>query len=254
VKSQRKNNNVSTHQSVQRQTMAATARALFGAPGHKCLQKMTHAIMNTGATAIFIMEGTPIENKRIATKPLTINLPNGTKIKSTHCGDITIPGLPEILTGNIVPSLSIASLIRVRVLCNAECTVTFSKKHCDIIYNYKTILQGFKDPTTDLWTIPINAKYAPPHTQDGHPAGHSPAFSTFCPLNLNTGKQSKICTPIPMQPNDIHALQSDKKGFLKGCPNISEKLILKYLNPSLATAKGHMKQPRQGIRSTTPKK
>jgi hypothetical protein len=31
--------------------------------------------MDTGATAIFIMEGTPVENKQIATKPLTINLP-----------------------------------------------------------------------------------------------------------------------------------------------------------------------------------
>ena len=33
---------------------------------------------------------------------------------------------------------------------------------------------------------------------------------------------------------------------------MTEKLILKYLNPSSATAKGHMKSPRQGIRSTTP--
>ena len=92
------------------QSMAATARALFGAPGHKCLQKMSHAIMDTGATAIFIMEGTPVANKRIATKPLTNNLPDGSKIKSTHCCDITIPGLPKIIMGHIVLSLSIASL------------------------------------------------------------------------------------------------------------------------------------------------
>jgi hypothetical protein len=42
-------------------------------------------------------------------------------------------------------------------------------------------------------------------------------------------------------------------GFLDGCPNISEKLVLKYLNPSPATAKGHMKQLQHGIQSTTPK-
>ena len=34
---------------------------------------------------------------------------------------------------------------------------------------------------------------------------------------------------------------------------MKETLILKYLNPSTATAKGHMKHPRQGIRSTRPK-
>jgi hypothetical protein len=43
------------------------------------------------------------------------------------------------------------------------------------------------------------------------------------------------------------------KGFLKGCPNISLQLVTKYLNPSLATAKGHMKRPKKGIRSTQPK-
>ena len=32
-----------------------------------------------------------------------------------------------------------------------------------------------------------------------------------------------------------------------------EMLALKYLNPSLAMAKGHMKRPRHGIRSTGPK-
>jgi hypothetical protein len=34
---------------------------------------------------------------------------------------------------------------------------------------------------------------------------------------------------------------------------MKETLVLKYLNPSTATAKGHMKRPRQGIRSTRPK-
>ncbi len=45
-------------------------------------------------------------------------------------------------------------------------------------------------------------------------------------------------------------LKAVRQGFLDGCPNLSEKLILKYLNPSPATAKGHMKRPRHGIRST----
>jgi hypothetical protein len=43
------------------------------------------------------------------------------------------------------------------------------------------------------------------------------------------------------------------RGFLKGCPDLTETLVLKYLNPSLATAKGDMKCPRLSIRSTQPK-
>jgi hypothetical protein len=42
-----------------------------------------------------------------------------------------------------------------------------------------------------------------------------------------------------------------QRGFLKGCPNLSAKGVKRYLNPSSATAKGHMKRPHQGIQSTT---
>ncbi len=43
-----------------------------------------HAIADTGATSIFIMDGVDVDNKYITTKPLTINLPDGTKVMSTH--------------------------------------------------------------------------------------------------------------------------------------------------------------------------
>jgi hypothetical protein len=48
-------------------------------------------------------------------------------------------------------------------------------------------------------------------------------------------------------------LKAVGKGFLKGCPNLREKLILKYLNPSPATTKGHMKRMQYGIKNTHPK-
>jgi hypothetical protein len=45
-------------------------------------------------------------------------------------------------------------------------------------------------------------------------------------------------------------LKAIQKGFLKGCPNLTAKGVTRYLNPSPATAKGHMKRPHQGICST----
>jgi hypothetical protein len=48
-------------------------------------------------------------------------------------------------------------------------------------------------------------------------------------------------------------LKAIRRGFLKRCPNLLETLILKYLNPSSATAKSHMKRPRHGLRSTRTK-
>jgi hypothetical protein len=101
------------------------------------------------------MEGAAVDNKRIVVSPLTIYLPDGKKIQSTHVCDINIPGLPTTLTGHIVPPLTIASLIGIRPLCNAGCKVIFDNKKCDVIFNRKVILRGFKDPSTDLWTLPI---------------------------------------------------------------------------------------------------
>jgi hypothetical protein len=76
---------------------------------------------------------------------------------STHMCDITIPGLPKVLVGHVVPKLSIASLIGIRVLCDKGCKVVFTKTKCDVWYKGKVILSGKKDPSTDLWTLPIYA-------------------------------------------------------------------------------------------------
>jgi hypothetical protein len=86
----------------------------------------THAIADTGATSIFVMAGTPMSNIRPALDPLTIHLPNGKIVHSTHICDISIPGLPMFLMGHIVPGLSMASLMSIRSLCKAECEVTFT--------------------------------------------------------------------------------------------------------------------------------
>ena len=93
----------------------------------------------------------------MASKPLTINLPDGRKVQSTHVCDINIPGLPTMLTGHVLPQLAVASLIGIRPLCNAGCLVTFDKDKCNVIFNGTVILHGFKDAATDLWTLPLTA-------------------------------------------------------------------------------------------------
>jgi hypothetical protein len=139
-----------------------TACSIFGQPLHEYLNEimiaLMHAIADTGATSIFIMDGVGVVNKRVSPKPLTINMPDSWKVKSTHICDITIPGLPTVLTGHIVPHLTIASMIGIRSLCNAGCTITFDKDKCNVVFNGKVILHGFKDLATNLWMLPINGQ------------------------------------------------------------------------------------------------
>ncbi len=83
--------------------------------------------------SIFIMEGTPVKNIWPATKQLTINLSNGSQVKSRHLCNTTIPCLPIVLTRHIVPRLSIPCLIGICALCKARCKVLFTKNYCGVI-------------------------------------------------------------------------------------------------------------------------
>jgi hypothetical protein len=223
------------------------------------------AVADTGATSIFIMDGIDVDNKRLAKKPLTVNLPDGRRIKSTHVCDVNIPHLPT-LTGHIIPELKIASLMGIRPLCKVGCKVIFDDKTCHVVYNEKVILRGYKDPATDLWTLPIPKagmlttpsqinlpRPCPsicraPHSRTEQFDGISFLHSVRTRANNVKFVHQALCNP-----KISTLLRATRRGFLKGCPHISEKLITKYLNPSPATAKGHMKRPRHGIRSTTPK-
>jgi hypothetical protein len=206
-----------------------------------------------------------VDNKRLAIKPLTVNLPDGRRIKSTHVCDVNIPHLPT-LTGHIIPELKIASLMGIHPLYKVGCKVIFDDKTCNVVYNGNVILRGYKDPATDLWTLPIpraimlttpsqNNLPRPcpsigraPHSRPEEFEGASFLHSVRTRANNVKFVHQSLCNP-----KISTLLRATRQGFLKGCPHISEKLITKYLNPSPATAKGHMKCPRHGIQKPTQK-
>ena len=169
-----------------------------------------------------------------------------------------------MLTGHVVPHLAVASLIGIRPLCNAGCIVTFDKDKCDVKYNDTVILRGYKDAATDLWTLPLTAEAmqtALPRSSpfidralhDLNPTLVHPGvnLATFTHSVRTRANGVKFAHQSLCSPRISTLLKAVRKGFLRGCPNLSEKLILKYLNPSPATTKGHMKRPRHGIRSTS---
>ena len=70
------------------------------------------ALSDSGATSHFITEGAPVLNKRIDTNPITIRLPDGATLQSTHTCNLDLPGIhPEATRAHIVPGLTHASLL-----------------------------------------------------------------------------------------------------------------------------------------------
>jgi hypothetical protein len=98
------------------------------------MTSMDDAIVDSGATQIFIMEGTPMHNKQCTTCPLKVALADGRQVMSTHVCDVNIPGLPITLTRHIIPGLSIALFFGIRVLTDVGCTVVFDKDKCDVYF------------------------------------------------------------------------------------------------------------------------
>jgi hypothetical protein len=122
-------------------------------------------------------------------------------------------------------------------------------------------------PNGRMWTTPSSVtRMVPNLPQPGPCIGCAPHPTDKTP-NIHSGINIMPFThSIQTQVNAVKfahqslcnskistLLKATRRGFLKGCPNLTKKLILKYLNSSPATAKGHMKRPRHGIKSTRPK-
>ena len=78
----------------------------------------THDFVDSGASSIFVMDGALVTNIKTALNLLKVRAAQGAKIETVHTCDVNIEGLPT-LPGHLPPELAQASLISVRVLCNA---------------------------------------------------------------------------------------------------------------------------------------
>jgi hypothetical protein len=189
----------------------------------------THSIANTGATSIFVMAGIPMNNICLAMDLLSVNLPNGNVMRSMHICGIVIPGLPMILTGHIFLGLSMASLMGIRVLCKAGRKVIFTNSRYEVKYQNKVILHGTKYPATKIYTLPITPAaismtgrrmLGKDLVDQNNPTLINVAMFTHSiriRANAVTFAHQSLCNP-----KISTLMKALKKGFLKGCPNISK--------------------------------
>jgi hypothetical protein len=79
---------------------------------------------------------------------------------------------------------------------------------------------------------------------------HARNFACFTHTVQNKANSIWFAHQSLCSPHISTLLKAIRRGFLKGCPNLTAEGVTEYLNPSPAMAKGHIKQPRMGIRST----
>ena len=111
---------------------------------------------DAGTTGHFILPGTPVTNVKLARNPFKINLPDGNCLTSTHTCKLDIPWLlNDAKEAPIFPSLAHASLISIKVLCDARCKVIYDDDECRVYYDKKVVWLGKREPNTGLWILPL---------------------------------------------------------------------------------------------------
>ena len=101
------------------------------------------SIADAGATGNFVLPVTRVKDLQPAIKPISINITDKSKLRSTHTCDLDIDGILDLAKlAHIVPGLAHASIISIRILCGAGCKVQYDEKICSVYYNNKLVRKG----------------------------------------------------------------------------------------------------------------
>jgi hypothetical protein len=116
----------------------------------------------------FFSATTPCNNKQEAHVPLSVNMPNGTTIQSSHTCDLLLTDLPpQERKAHILPGLVHESLISVGQLCDSGCDsrcdsgcdVTLTQEQVTVSRDGKCVIYGSRDPRSRLWRVDLKKKF-----------------------------------------------------------------------------------------------
>lgn len=175
--------------------------------------------------------------------PVTVSLPNGSTISSLGACSFSLPHIPHPLEAYIFADTELAtSLVSISALCNAGCQATFTATAFSVTHDTNIVLQGPKLPQDSLWHVSL------PSTPTSSPSpflcnaaavfGSDKNFVAFAHASMGSPPISTF-------------LRAIRTGYLSTWPRLTPKIVAAHPPHSIATAKGHLTQTRQGLDSTT---
>jgi hypothetical protein len=201
------------------------------------------AIVDFGCMGHFLLVNVPCSNKVKSQNPLTVRLPNGATMESSHTAALNRPELNKAASiAHVFPGMANHYLLSVGHLCNEGYTVTFRNASVTICnYQELQILKGAGDLDTGL--LRINLRKENQQTQL--------AVANNVYELRNTGSLVNYLHKAMFSPTKSALLQAVKNGHLVTWPGLTEKAINTHLKLTAVTTMGHMNQRRQYIRSTS---
>jgi hypothetical protein len=185
----------------------------------------------------------PCLNKVKSRTPLTVRLPNGATMESSHTAELDIPELNATASkSHVLTGMDNHSLLSVGKLCNEGYIVTFKNASATICDPQEfQILSGARDLDIGLWRINLR--------KDNQQLQQSVANNVY--ELRNTGALVHYLHKDLFSPTTSALLQAVKNGHLITSPGLTEEAINKHLKLTPATAMGHMNQRRHNIRSNS---
>jgi hypothetical protein len=198
-------------------------------PTPPLLEQHETAIVDSGCTVHFLLVNALCLNKVRSRTPLTVRLPNGVTMESSHTAELDIPELnADAFKAHVHPGIDNHSFLSVGQLCDEGYIVTFKQDEVTICDSGSSqILSSPPDLNTGLWRINLNQT-------NNHETISNDVYAL-----RNTGALVHYLHKALFSPTKSAMLQVVKDGHLITWPDLTEDAIKKHLKLTTATAMGH---------------
>jgi hypothetical protein len=224
------------------------------APTPTPLHISSACIADTGCTGHYIHIDTPHLNRQPASPGISVLLPDGTTITSTHTATLDLPHLPATAcVAHIFPALSSGSLLSIGLLCDHGCTATFHPDTVDISLDGATILTGARSPTTNLWTIDLAQLPSSPPTPiflSHHQPQHQ--VNALLATDATIARRVAFYHATLFSPSLSTWTAALTRGHFTTWPDLTAAQVRRHPPTSIPMVKGHLDQQRSNLQSTNP--
>jgi hypothetical protein len=170
-------------------------------------------------------------------------------MRTTHTMDLLLQKLPpDARMAHHLPEL-VNNLFSVAVLSNAGCKVYFHSTGCKVSLNKEIILQGWRDPTNQLWRVKItndgwitNLKIKDDDTTCETPAGPAVVKANSLHECDNTCQLVNFCHVTLNYLAVSTLVKAMGKGYLKGCAGLTSRHVCQHIIIINEMETGHMDQ------------
>ena len=196
------------------------------------------AVADTGTTGHCLTLNTPCINKRKAVHPLSIRMPNGIIIKSTHTALLDHPDLPlQDRQAHIFPRLKKA-LLSIGTFCEHICENNFNDKsvHIKNKRSGKTIMKVKRDACTNLYMLSLTQQNNL-MTESTTPDKYFAEIAYECKSKKTLVDYHHASCWIPTHSGWGKAIT---KNFFTSWPGLLLNLVHKHLTKKQSTVLGHL--------------